>query len=573
MAPPQPSVDLNFTYPTLGNVNLPLPPALLSLDTVTFPELTIPSFDVTVPPMTLVAPGVVPYTEPEFYTSSLLTNLEANLNQAFTDGAFTGLPGPIEQNLWDRAREREFRAQAEALAELERMEAMGWSFPPGVYTDARIKISTETAYTTVGLSRDIMIKQAELTLENITKARETSVQLEGQLINYYNQVAQRTFDAAKYYTQANIEIYNASVQAYVASLEGFKTEALVYDTQIKGILAQVDVLKAQIDFEQTKANINTALVQQYKTEVDAALAVVEIYKAQLEGVQIQASVQKIVVDVYGAQIQAYIGQVNAYTAQIEGYKALVETQGVIENVYKTQVEAYTAQVNAGVAVVTALIEEYKGQILAYQAQLDGYKAQIEGMVGEAQAAASYNTAEAEIYRARVEAVAAYNQALTQQWVAILNEQEKIAELGVAAAKANGDLYIAARGLSLDASKVGAQVSAQLGAAALGAIHWANNARGRCRSATASAPARAPARTPTRTSTRAHKDDEHGRLAGFQDALARKYDILQEQADTARNTGRLRLVCSTSSRTSTAPRLPRATRSPWVKPPRRRQVPS
>jgi hypothetical protein len=126
-----------------------------------------------------------------------------------------------------------------------------------------------------------------------------------------------------------------------------------------------------------------------------------------------------------------------------------------------------AEVNANVAVLD-------GQVKVYEAQIAGFKAQIDSMVGQATAASQFNTAEAEVYKAAVDAITSYNGTLTTQWNAILNEQEKIAEVAVAAAKANGDLYIAARGLSLDATKVGAQVAAQLGAAALGAIHWANN---------------------------------------------------------------------------------------------------
>lgn len=96
------------------------------------------------------------------------------------------------------------------------------------------------------------------------------------------------------------------------------------------------------------------------------------------------------------------------------------------------------------------------------------------MVGQATAASQFNTAEAEVYKAAVAAITSYNDTLTKQWEAVINEQLQITQIAVSAAKANGDLYIAARGLSLDASKTGAQVASQLGAAALGAIHWANN---------------------------------------------------------------------------------------------------
>jgi hypothetical protein len=473
-APASPALDLNFTYPTVA-VDLPTPPSLLTLDTVPFPNFQIPTFDATVPALTAQAPNTFQFIEPTPFTSSLLTQLETDLQNALSEGNFTGLPPDIENALWDRGREREYRQMADALADIERMETMGFAFPPGVYIDARIKMQTEMQNTTAGLSREVMIKQAELILTNIVKARENATQLESKLIDYANDMAQRAFETAKYATEAAISIYNAQVQAYTASLEGYKTQALVYDAQIKGLLAQVDVVKAQIEFEQVKAEINTALVNQYKAEVEAAEVVLEIYKTEVEIIKVQASVEQIKVSIFGEQIKAFVGQVNAYTAQVEGYKAQVETQGVIESVFKTQVDAYAAEVNAGVAEANALIAVYRGQIEAYTAQIEGFKAAVAAMVGQAQAASLFNTAEADVYRSQSTALASYNQVLTAQWQAVINEQEKIAEVGVSAAKANGDLYIAARGLSLDASKVGAQVTAQLGAAALGAIHWANNA--------------------------------------------------------------------------------------------------
>ena len=472
--PPSPPIDLNFVYPTVA-VTLPTAPALLSLDTVPFNPVSIPPFDIEVPQLAISAPNTFFYKEGTFYNSRLLCKVTRSLEDAVENGAWTGLPPAIETNLWDRAREREYRQMADALDELERMEDMGFAFPPGVYLDARIKMQTEMQNTTAGLSRDIATKQAELILTNINKARDVAVTLESKLIDYVNQIAQRTFEAAKYVTEAAIAIYNAEVEAFKASLDGYRTQAVVYQAQIEGLKTQVQVLQIEIEFEKTKADINTALVAQYTAEVQAALAVLQIYKTQVEIIQTQASVEKIKVDVFNAQIQAFLGQVNAYAADVEAYKATIQAQATVQEAYKTSVEAYTAEVNAGVAEANVLIEELKAQVETYTAQLDGYKAAITGMVGQAQAASLYNTAEADVYRASVAAITSFNQVLVAEWQAVVNEQLQVTQIGVAAAKANGDLYIAARGLALDASKVGAQVTAQLGAAALGAIHWANTA--------------------------------------------------------------------------------------------------
>lgn len=465
-------IDLNFTYPTVA-VTLPTPPNLLAIADVQFNPLDIPTFDVTVPTLNVATPRIVPYTEGPVFTSALLTQLELDLQNALSEGSWTGLPSAIETNLWDRAREREYRQNADALFELDRMESLGYAFPPGVFIDARVRMQTELANTVAGLSRDIAIKQAELMLQNIVESRKIATELESKLIDYQNQVYQRAFESAKYLTEAAISIYNASIQAYLGQLKGFETEALVYETRLKGIQAQIMQLQAQIQFEQTKAQIDTALVEQYKAEVEASLAIVQIYELQVKIIETRAQVEKIKVDIYNAQIQAFVGQINAYTAQVEGYKAGVQAEGEKENVYKVSVDAYAATVQAGVAEADALVKQYEGQIEAYKAQLSGYTAALQAMVEQARAASLYNEAQAQVFSSEAQALSSYNGTITAQWQAVINEQIQVAQIGVAAAEANGKMYIAAQGLAEDAAKVGAQVSAQLGAAALGAIHWAS----------------------------------------------------------------------------------------------------
>lgn len=475
VAPPQPSVNTNFNYPTVVSPALPSAPSLLSLSTITFNPLAIPSFNVNVPVLTLVAPGTFNYSEKQFYSSTELSTVQASLISAMTDDCDTGLSGPVQDALWDRQREREYRQQAAALDALTRdSEVLNYAFPPGSFIDGRIKIQTETNYTIAGLGREIMIKQAELRLENVTKARELAVSLEGKLIDYYNQVCQRSFDASKYAVESAIAIYNAQVEMFKGQLEGYRVQSLVYETQIKGIEAQISELRAQIDFEKTKADINEVQVTAYKTQIDAALATLQVYQVETDIIKVQAEVEKLKVDTYSAEIQAFVGTINAYTAQVEAYKAGIEAQATIESAYKTSVDAYSAEVDAATKVIDAQIAEFRAGIDAYTAQLKGYEASLQAMTEQARAASLYNQSEVAVYEGEVRANSAYNESLISEWKAIVDTNERIAEVAVKAAEANGQLYISARQLALHASEVGAQVMSQLGAAALNAIHWSNS---------------------------------------------------------------------------------------------------
>jgi hypothetical protein len=473
--PTSPPIDLNFTYPTV-DVNLPAVPNLLSLQTYAFNGVTFPTIDATIPTLTAVAPAIREYTPGAQYTSALLTqlntSLQARIGPAGTVG--TGLPPAVEANIWNREREREYRQQTDALAHLDRMEELGYAFPPGVFLDTQIKLQTEMGYIIQGRSRDVAIEQAKLEQTNIQEALKVAVQLEGDMLNYSNNVEQRIFESTKYATEAGIAIYNAQVQAYAAILKAYETRIQIYDAQIRVAEAQVQVYKTEIEAEHVKAEINTALVQQYTAQVQAALAVVDIFKAEIQAIQIRADVEKTKVEAFGEQIKAYVAQINAYTAQVEGYRAAIEAEGAKEAVYKTQIEAFATQVTAVKDQIEAKLDQFKAQITAKTLEYDGYKALVNGLSAQVDAEAKANVSISEVYRATISGLSAYNETLTKQWQVALDEAERVTEIGVKAAEANAQLYMTTRSLALDAAKVGAQVEAQLGAAAIGAINWSSN---------------------------------------------------------------------------------------------------
>ena len=472
LVPDAPPIDTNFAYPTLS-YTLPAQPNLLSLTTYVFDGVTMPTVDEAIPQLAIAAPTVIPYEPGTGYTSALLTTLQTSLQERIEIGG-TGIAPDVEQAIWDRGREREARAARDAILALERMEELGFAFPPGVYMDSRIKIETETQYNNAGHSREVMIKAAELEQENVKHALTTAVQLEGQLISYTNQVEQRLFESAKFVTQAGIEIYNAQVRAYAAYLDAYKTKVAIYEAKIRGELAKVEAYKSQVEAESAKAQINTALVNQYKVATDAALAAVEVYKAEIGAIQSKAAIEKLKIEIYGEQVRGYASKVNAYTANVEGFRAAIGAEGAKQEAFKSQVDAYRARVDAGAKIVDARIAEFRGLLEAKNTEWVGYRTVVEAETSRAKAIADLNSARADSYRAEVSGYSAYNEVLTKQWQASLEQAQRVAEIGVAAAKANADLYMTTRSLATDAAKVGAQVEAQLGAAALNAINWSSS---------------------------------------------------------------------------------------------------
>lgn len=465
--PDAPGVNTTWDDPEL-TLNLPAAPDLLSINVSRFDGVTIPSFDYTIPELNIAAPNVTPYTPGTGYVSSLLTAIQAELLDRIQNGG-TGLNADVENAIWDRGREREYRQQGDAIRDLERMETLGYSLPTGVYADARLKIITETNYSIANHSREVMIEQAKLEQQNVQQSLDLAVRLEGLLIDQNNAVEQRMFEAAKYATQAAMEVYNARVRAYSAYLDAFKARVQIYEAQIRGEIARVEAYQAEIQAEEAKARVNTALVEQYKARIQGELANVEVFRARIDAIRTKAEIEKLKVEIYGEQVRGFSARVNAYTAGVEAFKTRIQAETAKQDAFTSHVQAYRAEVEANVAAIGARVDEYKARLQGKQLEWEGYKSRVEAEAAKARAIADSNRSLTDSYASEVRAVEAYNDALTKQWQAALDQAQRTAEIGIQAAKANAELYVTTRSLALDAAKVGAQVSAQLGASALGVM--------------------------------------------------------------------------------------------------------
>lgn len=472
-APTEPGLNLAFDDPTLS-LTLPAAPDLLSISISPFGGLTMPTFTATDPVLDVVAPSIREYTPGAQYTSSLLTALQASLLERITTGG-TGLSQDVENAIWDRGREREAKSQRDALDKLDsQIEGLGYALPPGVYLDARVRIITETDYAERGHSREVMIKSAELELDNVKHALTTAAQVEASLVSYTNQVEQRLFDATRYATEAGVAIYNAQVQAFGELVRVYATKVQIYEAQIRAEIAKVEAYKAEVEAESAKAQVNTALVQQYRVQADIALSAIEVYKAQIAGIQAKANIERAKIEIFGEQVRAYSVKVNAYTAGVEGFRASIEAEGAKQRAYQSAVEAFRAQVEAGARQIDARVAVFRGEIEAKGIEWDGYKATVAGETGRIDGLVKGNQALADIYKAEVAGQSSFNDTLTKQWQATIERNGRSAEVAVSVARANSELYVTSRNLVSDAAKTSGAIVAQLGAAALNAMNWSNS---------------------------------------------------------------------------------------------------
>jgi hypothetical protein len=462
------SVDL----PEMGLIELPNEPSMLSLATVSFAGVDLRADWLTkledIPEMTLVEPTPYSYGLGPEYASALLDSLKAVLVERMTGG--TGLDPAVEQAIWGRARDRETRISQANIDEIQRQsDALGFDLPSGTLA-TQMRQAQQDYYDKLStLSRDVAIKQAELEQENLKQTIAAGMQLESQLMDHSYKLEQLTFENAKQYAENAIQVYNAGVEGYKGLIAGYTAYAQTYKTIIDAELSKVEVYKAELQAEMTKAQINQALVSQYKASIDAQMSKVEIYKAQVSAAQTLVQLESTKISAAGEQVKAYVAQVNAETAKVEAYKAGVQAEATKVEVFKSSVQAYSAKVGAQAEKAKADISRYTALQSAKAAEWDGYKARVQAEAERIRALGIQSGALLDGFKAGAAAVESKSRMTTQVWETQIKQYEAGQNISLQGAKINNDAWMQARNAQLDAAKVGAQVYAQLSAAAYSTI--------------------------------------------------------------------------------------------------------
>lgn len=463
----------NVAVPDAPVLVMPDTPALLALNPVSFAGVDLREEWLEAleqrPELDMVQPTPYSYARGPEYASELLTQLKALLRTRAQGG--TGLPAAVEQAIWDRARSRELSVWRGNEAEVMRnSEALGYALLPGVVAHQLREAQFQTAGKLADLSRDVSIKQADLEQANLRDTITAGIQLESQLIDYSYRLEQLTFESARVYADNAIQLHNAALQRYTALLQGYEAYAAVYKTIIDSQLAKVEVYKAQLAAEQTKADINQTLVAQYKTMVEAGMAQAEVYRAQVAGAQTLIQLEQAKIGAAGERIRAFVATVNAETAKVEAYKAGVEAETTKLQTYKIKADVFGTRVQAQADHARALISRFQALQAAKTSEWQGWTARVDAERARIMALGSQSSALLEGFRAETAAVQAQAELQTKVWEGNLRQYEAGIRVSQEAAKMNNDAAMMANNARLDAAKAGTQVYAQLASSAYGMIH-------------------------------------------------------------------------------------------------------
>lgn len=475
--PERPMVNTDIEIPEAPVLDMPEMDTLKQIEIpgFNFPELL--DFD-GVPPSIegISVPNVfINWKEPE-YKSEILDELSLYISEGMKGG--TGLPIPIEEALFNRARARESREVSRAVNEaIGDWSSRNFTMPPGMLVKQIAAIREDGQLKAAELNRDILIEASKMEIEQLRFLVQQGMSLEQLTSNIFNNTATRLFEVARFNAESQISVFNAQVAFFNAQNEAFTTLSNVYRTKLDGALAKLSAYKTAVDAQVAVGQINEQYVQVYRAKMDAVLSNVEVYKALIQGASLRAEVMKNQFDSYRADVQAYSEQIGAEKVKVEAYEAQIRGETSKASLFDAQARAYAstiqgvqAKANIKGQQIQLKMEAARVWIGKYQADLESYKAELQANLSEVQQNTVAFSAEVDAWRAT--AGLEVSQAEMQSRYADMNTRTNIAfaEMQLKEYEAKMQKAVQEANIALESAKAMGQYSAQLAAGAMSAAH-------------------------------------------------------------------------------------------------------
>lgn len=354
--PNAPAVALPAAPGDAIEINLPVPPSYVLPPVPTMQALNLPTLPVVdLPTFTANRPQFVepPFLEtwsftPEPYTERLVDDLVSTLRPMIV-GSQT-LPLAIERAIFERGRSRiEVEINRNVDQAVSEFAARGFTEPQGQLSGRVSEIRQGGQNAVAVESREAMIRQFELSLEQQRFAITQGAALEGTLIQLHVEEQRFLLEAAKFQMDAALAVVNFRVQVFNAQMQAYSIDAEVFRTRIQSELSKIELYRAQLEGQRVIGELNRIEVQRYEAQLSAVNTMAQFYKTQVEAVEVQARINMQGIERYKAELSAYETVWNAHVAEWRGYSAAVEGESKRVDIYRALVDATAKRVDAWAA--------------------------------------------------------------------------------------------------------------------------------------------------------------------------------------------------------------------------------
>lgn len=391
--PTEPTLNSNFTMPAKPTLTDPTEPTLSAVNLPPTPSITLPAFTVG---LTALSPSEITSNlawSETMYSSQSLSDLQNRIMAQVMNGG-TMLAPVIEQALWDRARSREEATANQLRREVaESFAGRGFSIPPGAMAAKEMIIEQDITHKQVGLSREIAIKQAEMSVGNIKFAFQQAMVIEQELMKYTGFMQQRAMEMAKAIQDAVINVYKANLDRFQAEIQAYNSRIKGYETELETEKFLLDEYKAGLQGSQTANEVNKTSVEVYTSQLQALKTKVDVYKTEIDAVKAEAEIEKVKLDVFKTQVSVFSEFLQAKKLEFENYETQINAQMSKAKVYSTDVDAYKSKVQAFESLTNANIKSKDNEVAIFNAQLESFTKNIQAFQANISAQSSKSSSQ------------------------------------------------------------------------------------------------------------------------------------------------------------------------------------
>ncbi len=486
---PQPPAPIDTSgapvRPTLNEVALPPEPDMTlpvpePLDTITvpgIPTITVPTFDVgQIPVFSTDPPDLALNWQSGTYTPLAVTELAATI-RAMLAGDY-GMPKPVQDALWaasvDRARAAERQAVETALDD---WAARGFEMPPGMLAGQVQAARDAATLAAQAASREVFTQAAQWQIENLRTAVAQGIALESMWSQHWNQIEQRTLEAARVMVELTKDQFNLVVTAFNTQVARVQMLREVFEASLRAELAKLEILKAELEAAQLRGTLNEQKVRIYATRLEGVKTLAAVFSARLDGAKIRADLERSKLDGYKTDVDAWGEKLRAEKSRFDAYDSQVRGEATKAQAYEAEARAYAARVQAASDRNAARNRVAEMQLRAVEASVQKFLGLLQGAVAHVSARRDAIGARAQAYSADAQryaeqlryATAGQDVQIRAQEASVRNNMAYFDTVSRQFDSRQARLIQASLALK-DALTAAGQMSAQMAAGAMSAIH-------------------------------------------------------------------------------------------------------
>jgi hypothetical protein len=490
------------TQPTAPTITAPTVPTLTPITLPNKISLNLGSFNASSPGQLNIDSATPFYYDQKEYTSELASALisivsggmasaegyagmsiasDASLpeviDQILKVGA-SGINEDIESRIYDRGKAR-LKTENESLYQqtINEFGASGFNLPTGVFAAKVSQVQKEISDKNDRLNYEIILNQTDLAQKNRQFMIEKAVQIEGLMIDLFNNSENRTLEAANAVAANGIEILRNQIDAHNAKLDVYKTEAAVFEIKMKSELNAIEMYKAEVQASAIETEVQKNQVDLYGKMVEAQKDIYEMYKVQMEGARLSMEIEQMKIQQLEMETRIYLAGIEAEKLKIDIYKEENEVEKVRLEAYLGELQAYQTKVETAAKKLEAEITVFNAKNESTKLLLDSYQIKAQVYQSELDYDDKMNERDFRNYQASIQKyLAEVESDKTENLLAIENAKNSIQEamLQVEKIKAQLDLtvksYVALKELQVTGTKGIMDVGAQLAASAMSAAN-------------------------------------------------------------------------------------------------------